>query len=1769
MSRYQPIIPKINNPEVKLPDQLVEEFMLALKSGSLTEVEKLIRSTNLRANLRDYIGRDPSRKTPYHIVLELDDNIANADRKYAMIKLLDKIGSPIDLPDSNNVWPIHLAAKTNDERIIKFFVDKSVDINRTDSSGNTPLQYALFGSEIDCPADNFPKPLIPDKPAEAKEYNTIAQEITKEITKEIITNYSVTITDISSALMSIESNDIITKKYTELVQNQLINILSDPKLKDSVREQQNKIEELITRVFADLRSDIISVSSTPAEHRVVNSKYTYQLNNLDITSIDKIIQGQQRKLFDMKNKIFSITTDSTDKEYYRIEQSTEFHAEQIKNLSELVKSTMSVDSVKKYLFMKYFILLTTYYYIKFPVDVYSQIVLDNMSILTSDEFNRYIKYDKRNNFYNLDTATLYANGNKSMFSIESIEMFDNVLSNGYHNDLYSDRVRQSQQLIIELSMTGANQLGNRLLTKDVEFLNATMRTIGTEIPILATDINKISNQRETFADVFRRIVNDIVDSRGNLVFIDLYYNRQQNNSCYLSLLVNLHRMTKTSILGVTPPKDSYPKILSYPLSKIYQAIDTEYDINRYMGIQSNQNYLTCIVLMKIIIQYLIINVRQNLTQYFTETFNKYTSYKNNANMRLETIYHLYNDSNENNILDFALSTSMLLDVDISNADFESNPTYKLLDGKITDSNPLIKFLSNLESTNKTQRIYSEIETPIAKYFMKSFRGVKQNRKYAELNTWIDDIIVNNFTEAEIDEIYSKAKTTELFAHIDSIITNATKLMISIPYDKGAFDMRFIQLNQLDRSRESIKGAVIYSNLVSSLKYYSHLTLISNTYVTALKQIIADIYKHVEKNYNYNILESFIPSFTIYSIRYVKELLNQLSEFDSMRNYNNILDVKNNIIKISTNAIDYIRVFYTKVISSGNIYLAKLITYLNLSSAMGYIERQIYPSNPLDQVGNTFSKYIEDIIIPFVNYDNPDMVQKSINEFLAECNIVDYEYYTSPLTYQNYIQFAQPIYANPIYANIGIILINPAVASNGIDGQVITANLTRDIGHIATNPATYNRSDADEKYLPSVYNNIDTRLLIIKSYLINKITANVNKFDANLNKLFATDTFNIKDLPEAKKVFIGRIADGVINQILINLFTRAVGQLVKSLARSNSNIDYANFTALFKDMTVFKFKLTDIITEVSDIPPELKNKYISGYSTVIINPQKEKIKKEFIQYLYDGDFNGEYNQSNRKKCIYVNHDIIEMLLTQINASKLDSNGNNILHYLVANHNSDLIKKITSGNMRIEPNYLLSSKNVRGQTPIKLATDNLLNHLNFISGDSFKDRYAMLIEPFNEILMSRLRNDKYGGNILRNTDLVIPFINLVYHHMYYNYLAGFNYGSTFKQKNLIDQNSAGSYDFYNELYDQSAVATIITDKNPSNIIKSDAKIISDPKLKELNNKLNILTNMVRQLQLGLGQEADANLQSMYTAIINKHNTEISVIQSEISNINQRINTQPPSNISNFQRRLSDLIEPIKSDPNKRFDLLQIYKVIFDRYDSRNNSVINADVVKSAINNESFTSSIDICIQYMQNNINNTANISVIAEYLKTIVDRINLKYELKQMINENPIIKEEYDILAFVLDKLLTTIVYEYLMQAFYKNLQIQSDATINLSDIFEETNTIKIDGLTIKEFITKLSKIYIRYTAHIYESNADPLQNTVAESDIYKTIVDYFRLNTKYNFIDSSPFVKDLVAIHLPFIGDTYRNVINSAMSSIYANERYLTSLYTYVGDYVALFNANT
>lgn len=111
-----------NNPEKKVPSNVIEGFFLALKSADVNQVRDYVNREKVKLS---YMLDPKTGETPFHVILRMDTKTASKRTKLDLLKYVADAGAPIDIPDKTNVRPIHLAAVQQDTDIIDFMLKKN------------------------------------------------------------------------------------------------------------------------------------------------------------------------------------------------------------------------------------------------------------------------------------------------------------------------------------------------------------------------------------------------------------------------------------------------------------------------------------------------------------------------------------------------------------------------------------------------------------------------------------------------------------------------------------------------------------------------------------------------------------------------------------------------------------------------------------------------------------------------------------------------------------------------------------------------------------------------------------------------------------------------------------------------------------------------------------------------------------------------------------------------------------------------------------------------------------------------------------------------------------------------------------------------------------------------------------------------------------------------------------------------------------------------------------------------------------------------------------------------------------------------------------------------------------------------------------------------------------------------------------------------------------------------------------------------------------
>lgn len=297
-----------NNPEKKVPNSIKEQFFLILKSGKIDKIRNFVNETGLKYNMIDTDKGNDKGKTAFHVVLELDNNTADNNQKLEILKFLDEMGAPMDLPDGNYVWPIHLAAKLQSKKIIDFLISKNVDVTRKDSSNNTALHTAIMGKHITCPKKIKIKSIVPDRSIDKMSLNKSLEELDEKIVnlianQPVVTNNLIHMINTIRKLPEMYQNDEIADR----IQNNILKIVTQSGLdknylaSSDVNTQVVKIQQLIEENTNIVNDDILKGLLSPIDLAPNNGGWGPTING-QILEINKITKETTKE---MKDRIYA------------------------------------------------------------------------------------------------------------------------------------------------------------------------------------------------------------------------------------------------------------------------------------------------------------------------------------------------------------------------------------------------------------------------------------------------------------------------------------------------------------------------------------------------------------------------------------------------------------------------------------------------------------------------------------------------------------------------------------------------------------------------------------------------------------------------------------------------------------------------------------------------------------------------------------------------------------------------------------------------------------------------------------------------------------------------------------------------------------------------------------------------------------------------------------------------------------------------------------------------------------------------------------------------------------------------------------------------------------------------------------------------------------------------------------------------------------------------------------------------------------------------
>ena len=129
------------NYKTKIDQNKITELFSLINELNTQKISTFITKYNVPLYVTDNDGN-----TLIHKVIEHDTQLKNEHNKLNMIRWLINNGCNPDMPNSENITPLHLACQYQYSHIISHLVEKGSDINYQDDFGNTPFHYLLNGT---------------------------------------------------------------------------------------------------------------------------------------------------------------------------------------------------------------------------------------------------------------------------------------------------------------------------------------------------------------------------------------------------------------------------------------------------------------------------------------------------------------------------------------------------------------------------------------------------------------------------------------------------------------------------------------------------------------------------------------------------------------------------------------------------------------------------------------------------------------------------------------------------------------------------------------------------------------------------------------------------------------------------------------------------------------------------------------------------------------------------------------------------------------------------------------------------------------------------------------------------------------------------------------------------------------------------------------------------------------------------------------------------------------------------------------------------------------------------------------------------------------------------------------------------------------------------------------------------------------------------------------------------------------------------------------
>jgi len=1604
----------VHNVDKRIPDQVVEKLFESIRTGKLDDIREITMKYHQKWNLISHIHKDEQGKTPVHVLLEVDDDIMKEPAKLEILHYLEMVGAPLDLPDSNNNWPIHIAASLQYRQIIIFLKSKNVNLERRDSSNNTPLHVSIYGRSAKCPPIKISYTTLNGQKHNVYQLATL--KLAKLVKDKGLGHLDQKLLESISIVNDIP--EMLEKSYVQKVQGDIIILFNNNV------ERENDIISMLNNIVSDVKDYILDTGKItflkPLNIKAYNQGWGPTIKGRPPTDMEKILPFNEKDYFqnyknnlnlDFQKKLQIILEDSN---IFLVRISNLYVKElQEDHLNKLWDANERLKYYKITIVLLFHILRTHY-----------------LKILVWHRFNVY-KLDELKNL-----------------SIQNL--FDDIQKRGKVPNYKS----LDDQFIRSMNKSNI----------DIKNYTSTIipAVLGQNISTLDRKIEDLIAGLDNSWEAGLKIVEDLEENIKNMTWLAAIrkFNVRVQPTDKLDDLFQKFYDFEVNIKHQNPQNLKNLSVIEWD-----SHLDTLLE-----ELKGNPNRITLVRLYTLALMY----IRNEINQKIVEDLENKLQEKEFLEPLKE--YHLYEI-----YIRFIKDDQALKNIypDAISGDIEEWFWY-YFNSKIKDP----KFISLTEKIAKiNEKAKWSIE--ISQFFKKNYSAVAKltidNYKFKDqtLQEAVDQYLKSiNFMSDYSEILKNKLKKSPGidFQALSSAKINDTEYIFNVYFYYYLKVLKYLIDN---RSISNKLADVIYDIIhhINNRNYYYIFSLFIPAYIKLIVQqylIFYNIY-HLMIDFNTNV-SKFFPVVDIYydTNNDMFDLGNRFRD-DIFRTIENVLERLKSIFKYINQYIQYVN---------------------NISSVHFYMNESEFFDRALDLIPdiplNDFQSYsnlvlwLENLKMPIITYYTQQKLDKNI------FNIIK-----GKITYRD-IFYLDNNYHRNIYE--GSDKFEPREGSFFMVSKKKSKKKYK-IADIYLGNYRIGLIRIQDKNRPMAQKTGVRNIEIIDPIISQKrqqFIQNVLQYILAQNDQDAQDIYNLIDkIAHTQEVnnyiHLARIADQLFVGVLEYVLDLRLREMVYQTAYRIPRIGWPSNNPIleqFRYPSILKIILEEKFPEESHIIPPLEY------------PKHDKN----VHYVYSLDI--RKTGLFLSYCIYLDPKCAELLITPTTLNAQNSDGSTPLHIAVREHRAELVELLIQhgASMTLQDNL--------GRSPRDLLLLQLKNYIHETLGDSIQSSFEKIYHDYNNNLVDVVRTEIFSNQIPFRLTLAGPVLLAAYNHIWYLYLNNYHLGIDYKlrsqiiqifQKYLPTELQVHPDDIYpTEMYriEPSKLPEIFRESLKLKYHQEQADII-EKEIKMLNTRIESLYQEKAQRPGSVSQQ------------------ELSALEQKLWLLEQRLKPHivQIKNSQGMNSGLASAFQLILRDMNTRnLDLVQFYQLGLRYFINEELQNIWEVYLTGPIRKDLIFLLLQMVLSDIvdkSENLDKTSieDLKIIGQFYQ-IMESTMMDSESSPLILEyNRMLSEEVELICYLCDLILTPVVLKLISQQIYLlfyEAHIPHNITMSLEQIEKELLQVKLEGLTLKEYLSiKLPKIILN---DIYNIKIFPNEPKTKIEDI---IIHYVQLGVNYPFRDTT------------------------------------------------------